>query len=416
MENTNRKTILFIPSYKYLSISIFKKLNTGFFEENGFDLLFFDLPDILDEKDFLEELKCQGNRIINFKSIHLNYISNFSRFNYIKKIRSLFIYFKAVRKFKQNIFSSLDELSPLAIVTTGETLTTLQCLQWAHHNNKKIIIIQPCYVTLPKLNLHQQIYRYLKYSIINIISKILSKSIISSENKLFGTTFTESNIIIFDSSLDKYYSNKKNKIHKFSIQNLQKYISKPDMLTYEYKKNQGNVLICIQNYCELSHIMSIEKATLLNKSYFDIINDNPKFNFLVKIHPRQSKDFDFYSNYFKKIKHNNYSIYKDIELEKLFDLSFVHISTQSFTAVEAILNGIPSINLSPKYLINNEFHKGDLEYQANNAEECSRMINYCLRDGFYEDFYLKQQKYIETNTQKFHVDSDLQKIILNIIR
>lgn len=408
---------LFVPSYYYLSYPIFYDLKEAL-KGNG-NLYFLNLPEF-SENDGINGLSEENiDNIISIPTVDLFILIDYLRYGIIKKLLYSIKYFKAVKIYKNRIWEFLDSFSPDVIITPGETLSTLQCLFWASKNAKPSAIIQPTFISYCNRKTAAYFFRHLKYTLINNFARLLSNTIVSSENVLFGTSFKNSHVLIFSKKLIKYYAFN-NHINVSLIPNLnfKKYLRIEIKISLHENLKKKTALLCVHNFLLLPHLMSMNYAEKLNSIYREIIIRNPDIYFLIKIHPRQPSDYEFYSEFFTKTHASNYSIIKDRDIVTLFEESFVHIATSSYTSFEAILCGIPTINILPEALPLNDFLDGEIEYIAINAEDCNVLIENCFSKSFINEFKTRRIKYIENNFCEFdNLETlNLSKIIHAIIK
>jgi len=393
--------LVFVPSSSYLSEPIYNALKEDIRPHKEL-LLYFNLPEIN---------KQNKNRINHDSIIDLNDLEvmiNYFSYPITKKAITFFRFVLDLRKYKQRIYSWLDQENPDVILTTAETISTLICLDWARKKNKLGIVIQPSFISIDEFQ-----NRKLKYDLQNLLFVSLSGCRINSANILFGTSFNENFVFYFSKSIDIYYEKIKH-YRRILIPNIQfqNYYTFFKSFEQQYREF-GSILLCVQNFEKLPKLVSCSDAKDINKVYIDIIKAFPENHFIVKIHPRQIEDEEFYKNLFLDNGLLNFKFVTHEPLINLFKKSSLHISSGSYTILEAILSGVPSINIRPDVISLGVYLKGNVERNAYSTKDAIELIKQSMDSSYYNEFIERRKKFI---TESFHnMEEAIPRYILDTI-
>jgi len=393
--------LVFVPSSAYLSEPIYNTLKEGSDTKKEL-LVYCNLPEINKQN------KNRLNSNFKIKVNDLEVLNNYFSFTIFKKALTFFHFVLDLRKYKKRIYSWLNQENPDAILTTAETISTLICLDWARSKKKLGVVIQPSFISIDEFQ-----KRKLKYDIQNLIFVFLSGCRINSNNKLFGTSFTENFVFYFSKSLEIYYERIKHS-RRSLIPNLQFQNYYNFFKSFEKRRFKlANILLCVQNYEKLPNLVSSSDASDINKVYIDIIKAFPEIHFIVKIHPRQIEDEKFYKSHFLDNELSNFEFVIHEPLINLFKKSSLHISSGSFTILEAILCGVPSINIKPNVISLGIYLKGKAERNANTADEAINLIRQSMDASHYSEFLVHRKEFID---ESFHgLDENIPRYVLDNI-
>jgi len=393
--------LVFVPSSTYLSEPIFNTLKEGSDTKKEL-LLYFNLPEINKVN------KDRINSKFMISLVDLEVLFSYLSFTILKRTLSFIRFISDLRKYKKRIYSWLDQENPEAILTTGETISTLICLKWARDKKKIGIVIQPSFVSL---NPFQN--REFKYDVQNLITIFLSGCRINSNNKLFGTSYIENFVFYFNKSLDLYYE-RINHSRRFLIPHLQFQNYFNCFKSFEKRPIEyGNILLCVQNYEKLTDLVYPSDAKDINKVYIDILRAFPESHFIIKIHPRQPEDEKFYKCLFQDNGVSNLEFVIHEPLLNLFKTSSLHIASGSFTTLEAILSGVPSINIRPDVIPLGNYLNGKVESNAYTSSEAIDLIRLSMSVSYYNKFIERRKEFI--NESFCNLEETTPRYILDVI-
>ena len=146
---------------------------------------------------------------------------------------------------------------------------------------------------------------------------------------------------------------------------------------------------------------------------FNAVKDNKEIFLVVKLHPAEKHDFDYYHSIAKQTGCNNYKLILDVDLYLLLSKTDILITCFSTVGAEAIYFNKPFISLDylNEDLLN--YHKEGIAFKATNGEELKVCIENILNNKLIIDKNA-HQRYIENYA--FKIDGKVADRIIEIIR
>lgn len=345
-----KKKILFVPDAYYLSNSIYsefcddklKDYRYIYFDTN-YPMSFIQLLPIeiytSNKYDSIIEIENP------YKSFFYDYFKNkniiYRLINLLKFCRSFNIYKKIVK-------NALKDVSPdIIIVTTDKLMISHILNEYSQENEIKFIIIQPAFLETPKRSLSYRSKNLFHLLFFNSILKIP----LGNKNSCFGNEFENSYLLLWGEYFRKNYYDKNinKKIRLIGNPEFDKLITRSEKRIIKLKEvfptDKLEILICTQ---ELKGIISESTYKNLVKEYVEIVEKNSKYNFCIKVHPREN--INEYNKLLENKRLTNYRIKQNEELESLFDSNFIQMSVGSLTSFNSILAGLPIIIYKPDLL------------------------------------------------------------------
>ena len=387
MDLQSNNLYYFVPTTDYISKPIYYELKSSL--NDGEVLEYIQLLEIGNKNN----LKKSNEAFIKIDDLEI--LDQYFKLSFLKKIKFLKSFVSKLKIYRNRVWKYLDKNSPKSIITTGETITTMICLDWARQRNKVQIVIQPSFILSYKTYSMNELIKFIKNKMLNFCFKLISGVNLSSNGNLFGTTIKNNNILLFEKNIKNSYSSS-NKVHIIKNPIFFKYLKIFNSINYKKNLNKLNVLICIQNFLELEMLVQKKEAEELNKIYYDLIKKYRDFNFIIKIHPNQKQDYDFYKEYFRNIKSNNFVIVKDSDFIDVISRSFLHLSSCSYTSFEAVMAGIPTINLKPNIIQTDFFKNEEIQNNTYSFDDLLKKIKIIQTKDYYSRF-LSERKLLLNN-------------------
>ena len=387
MDLQSNNLYYFVPTTDYISKPIYYELKSSL--NDGEVLEYIQLLEIGNKNN----LKKSNEAFIKIDDLEI--LDQYFKLSFLKKIKFLKTFVSKLKIYRNRVWKYLDKNSPKSIITTGETITTMICLDWARQRNKVQIVIQPSFILSYKTYSMNELIKFIKNKMLNFCFKLISGVNLSSNGNLFGTTIKNNNILLFEKNIKNSYTSS-NKVHIIKNPIFFKYLKIFNSINYKKNLNKLNVLICIQNFLELEMLVQKKEAEELNKIYYDLIKKYRDFNFIIKIHPNQKQDYDFYKEYFRNIKSNNFVIVKDLDFIDVISQSFLHLSSCSYTSFEAVMAGIPTINLKPNIIQTDFFKNEEIQNNTYSFDDLLKKIKIIQTKDYYRRF-LSERKLLLNN-------------------
>ena len=382
-----RKKIVFIPTYYYLSNSLFFNIIEKI---SDYEKVYFNTKDPASRKYNKKGIKkeeilkyfdiyCEVDKGIGYKDNKNNRLQYLFKFkNYVKKIQEI-----------------LDDIKPVIIITTASMSYSARASnQWANKNNIPVIIIQPCFLDFENktYSLRQQI----KYLLFN---KVLNIPLCRRQT-YFGNEDKNNYLFLWSEYFKQYYKDRSiyNNIYITGNPVFDKYFTTYKKENDSYCKmlnipsNKNIVVFCTQNIGSVLNEDNFAKIIELLKK---TIIDNKECFFVIKVHP--SEEIKKYNIVFKEIRQGNYKIIKDINLHALYKIADVQISFSSYSSFEAVVLGVPIILIDPdnKYKFIDDFDN-EIELRASTSEELNNQLKKCLKEEYKNEFKFKRKKYLKS--------------------
>lgn len=382
-----KRNIVFIPTYYYLSHPLFFSIVEKF---SDYEKVYFDTKD--PEFERYNKNGIQKEEVLNYFDKYCEVDKEIDWRN--SKNNKLQRFFEH-KTYIKNIKNILNGIKPTAIITTSDMSYPARiCNQWANKNNIPVIIIQPSFLDF-------EISDYnLKYRIKYLLFNKLLNIPLYSRQACFGNENINNYLFLWGEYFKKYYEGKPiyNNIYITGNPVFDKYFT-------NYKKGNDNfhgildmppdkkvITVCTQ---EIDVVFGVDAFTSLIDAYKNVIVDNEKFFFVIKIHPRE--DIEKYNKAFRDLDKSNYKIVKDINLHDIYKITDVQVSVSSYSSFEAVVLGIPIILVNPdnKFKLFDYFNN-EIALRANTAEELSKHLRRCLTEEYKDEFKIKREKYLKS--------------------
>ncbi len=420
------KKVIFLPGYYYLSIPLFSEIVKNK-ADSTFQDIFFHTDDPLmysinDQYKKTLEIKNIFSKFISISNSDLEILKLYYGFSFLKKIIYIIIFVKNLRKIRDRILKKLDEISPDLIFSTGGNVICSICNSWAEKHKVPFINIQPAFL---EFNKKRGLLNF-KYRLLNQIFKFFIGTPINSENHLFGDGFKGNHLFVWSDSIKQKYNNSRLAARTIVTGNPMHDIYFKTMNTkVDWEKIGCNpiydrkiVTICPQTLDRFNHIITKKDADEINNIYYRMIQNFPEIFFIIKTHPIQDNDFNFYNDFFSGIKNNNYYISKDADLISAIKISDLQVSFSSVTSFDAIMLNVPVLLIKPDLLEIPEYLNKNIVLVANDETESIRQVEYGLNKEYKEIFSLKREKYLKEfglfdGKSTKRVISEIEKILLN---
>lgn len=395
-----KKKVLFIPGLSYLSNPIFCSIcntNNGFFQTIYLNPNFpFSKKDIIDNYQS-KEIRKSFDQFIEINHSDFDYFKqNIHNSNFINKIKNLPVFIKKLKNYKVLLHDELKRIQP-AIIVVDTDLSTVSLIlnKWAIKNSVPVIIMQSAFVNLTKSSFYKKLKNGMFYLLINKIYNIP----FVGRQMYYGNEFESNYIFIWGNYFKKIIRNKRvtkqirivgNPLFDDIDYNLnEKMYNKSAIL----KKSDNRPIISIFTQI-LSGLTSNNEVKEIENSYYKIINNNPQWFFILKVHPRES--IDKYKSIFSKINGNNYLITQSIDNKEIFYFSDVQISVFSYSSFDAVLHNTPIILFRIDKINATDSFNNEIELRANNLSELENCIKKTLSKDYQKEFHLKRKKFLKS--------------------
>jgi hypothetical protein len=397
----DKKTIVFLPTYDYLSEKLFLSFINKLDEFNT----------IYINNDEFQLIKKNKNIAYNF-SYYLEVRGGYSfkkNKNILKKLKKIFIENKALQT---KLLKNIKDINPDLVITTSDMSIAFKGIKkYCDKNNIPTILIQPSFFDYEETN-KKDIKSKLR-KLINIFLDIYPKQI------LWGNEDKNTILFLWGNFFKNYY-NKEKDIRIVGNPIYDNYNDKclstrdKDNLRSNLKimSNKKVVTICTEAF---GGLISKEDTNMLFKFYSEIINTNQNFFFIIKLHPRDSiKDINLRLN----INLSNYVLIgNEYSLLDIFYITDIQVSVASASSLEAILLNIPVILINPNNSINiNNFFNNSVELRAHDIIEFNKCLDMVSSVTWSNKFALNRDKFLSVYLNSLgSASSNIKKEIKRIL-
>lgn len=385
-----KRKIIFIPCLYYLANELFFSIARKFIK---YETIYFDTKEP-DHKRFNEK----GIK----KNTILNYFDSYCKVNFVleppckklNRIRRLFKTINDNRKYIKNINYILDNIKPIAIISSGDMFYSMRiCSQWAKENNIPVFIIQPSPIYFSKFYFGSK-PRYLLYNKILNIPKYNKQTYFGNENK-------NNYVFLWGEYLKSYYRRKEvfDNIYITGNPSFDKYFIEKGKASIELYRildiplSKNIIVICTR---PIEHKEKKSDFDKRNNIYKNLLFNNDYF-FIIKIHPREN--IEKYKKLFEDINRDNYRIIKNTNLYLLLKIAGVVISTRSNTLIESIVVGVPIIVFEQdnKYKVETpDYFENGIGLRATTLESLFAQIKKCFTKEYRKKFKMKREGFIKS--------------------
>lgn len=430
MGGGSKGKLLFIPTYNYLSNPLFFNLSPKLSE---YSLVYFDTEEfrkthILEgsvlsvvsnpiNQDEIKEIRRNFDEYYKVELPKYFLPRNLSRI--FSEFDKIIEQIKVFKKYCQKVYETVNEINPLAIVSTSDLSISLKISQkWAKENCVPFILLQPSFFDIEEKENHNilEMFKYVFFNKILRIPRIRRQSAWGNED--------EENYVIVWGDYFKNLFNRKPIYHhvyalgspKFSsyFRNDYKNEGLRKKIFHELKINSDKkiITICTEAF---ESMVNGPALTQLNNIYKAIIKGRPALFFIIKLHPREN--IEFYQDIFEDAKTTNYKIVKNISLYDVYRITDVQISVMSASSFEAVVAGIPIILVNPdnKIKLKDHFFENRIELRARNFNELLLAIDNALSNEYKDkEFNIKREGYLKEMIHR--LDDKAEDRIANVIK
>ncbi|MBN2638859.1 MAG: hypothetical protein JXR65_07215 [Bacteroidales bacterium] len=399
----NKNKVVFLPGYYHLSLPLFFKLVKRIQDSDIQDVFFHTDDPILYEvnKKYTQftQICDVFSEVVAIENSDLTVLKNYFKYNRLKQLFNFYSFIKQLHEIRNRLDRKLNEISPNLILSTGGNTINIMCNSWARKHNIPFVILQPSFLEFKK----QSVFFIIKNKILNLVFSIILGSPINVESRLFGDGSLGNYLFVWSEHTKQRYSDTRLKNRTFvtgnPLHNLYQanYNDKVNWEKIGCKPiiNKKIVTICPQTLDRFSHIISKKDADEINNIYFHLIDNHPELFFIVKTHPIQNEDYDFYKEFLSRITHDNYFISQEADLNSVYQISDLQISFSSTTSFDAVIQNVPIVLIKPHLLQISDYFNGTIELTASNYSEANKMVEYGLTEEYKEVFKLKRERYLK---------------------
>jgi len=325
-----------------------------------------------------------------------------------RRIGNIIKLIKATKKLRNDVYLKLNLFKPDALIATSDMGGTVNrlCNDWADKNKRPFFIMQPSFLEVAPSTLKVRMREICTYIIFNTILKIPI-----GRRTHYANNERKSNFILVWS---EYFSNDVvDKSNTF-------YVGNPAMDNFANNKvkidvTQPTVLICTQPYEQMVETGLLERrqADKIYEALHDVVMENTDIHFIIKVHPRDNESV--YKRSLMDSPSQNFEIIKNGSLYELFKRSDICVSQSSYAAFEAVIYGIPIIELYRNFT---PFYDSlsDVSQKANDTESLTNSIKKLLEQSERNQFETSRLKYLNLMLPYFGYSSEITtKTILRII-
>jgi hypothetical protein len=363
-------SIIFLATYAYLAIPQYLSITPNL---TDYTRILFNTRDLLSTK--------YDNKFIT-QDIKKEYFDDYYELkDILSRARGPWKKYQAFRKWKREIISYLNQISPQAVVScSDQSMSDKIISSWCRKNNKEFIVFQPSFIS----GMYYKKYGFnhkIKYFIFN---KLLNIPRFRKQH-LFGNEDQWTHLFLWS----QYFieNPKRRNMH---------FVGNPafDAIFNQFiveKTIKNNVLICTQN---IEAMVGKKAFDQVIDMYIQAINAKPDLTFYIKVHPREL--IEKYESLFPKDDFPNTKVVQKENLYDLFRICDVQISVSSYTSFEAVASGLPIIIVNPRNIFDFIDHfREEIEIKVTKENEIVKAIDLVRSENYWQEFIKKREKYLK---------------------
>jgi hypothetical protein len=330
MDDPNKPKALVVLSYWYLTVPIYQALKKLYPQYNWILLDPRELMGLTANLSYRRVEKPIDNTIV-YDNI---FFRLFTHGRFVPSIWNKILFYSFIHLYTRGLLAMVYEINPDLIVLTSDWFQSARIIS-DHFNNSRCYLIQPCFLDL--WHRPSSTRRKLVNKLISLWSKYLGY-----KTTIFGLVNTYCRLLIWDSSLSEFY-NAVDRDHTIILNPVYASLRVERQALAERQESfHRRILIMPAIYKEN---FGVEYQSQLEKEYKDLARTLVQQNrdFLIKIHPNESLD------YWKKLLNLPQTKFLESSIaphQAIMTSSYV-ISTNSYSAVESTILGVPCYNLNP---------------------------------------------------------------------
>lgn len=407
-----KQKVLYIISYKYLSIPIFTELAKIFPTEYENILIHFEEP-------FLnQEIKSSDIEQGVFSEFIIVGGKEIDRVKHIIKAKNILVniisFIDNLKHYKRKTHDVLNQISPDVIVSTTDSSFVARIIDdYAETNKIPFIVFQPSFID----PLEVSNWKKLRNDFLHILFNKIIRLPLFNKQPYWGNETTYAYIFLWGERFSQFIG-RKDKIRFVGNPLLKKYFLIDRTAGLGIKSHLGIenakkvITICTEGF------NGMIDESMINQIYYKTIKSNPDKIFIIKVHPRDK--IEFYKEYFDEKELKNILVLRDMPLLDIYSFTDVQISVNSYASVEAILCSIPVILVKRGLVKLNNYFTDDVTIDTENSEELTMAIHKSLTENYRNIFYKKRRTFlintfgsIDTCESNNHIYISIMEIIGN---
>lgn len=372
-----KKDIMLIAGYPYLTESTFQSLQNIF-----------------------------GERVFIYDPFDYNLARTFKNYAYPKQIQKdvmncsftplwkkflwmpwlIAIFFNA-KKWSSIIREDIERMNPKTIIMITDLFPSAKIIEYHFHDTKNCLLLQPCLIDAWVRS--DRLY-YLR----RLVNKIFASEFLHRQ-QYWGLESCKSKLCLYDREILNFFNTRRSNIEY--IESPMKKFYSDNLLQQRIYKNTNEKLKIGIFPVDYSAIHGKDYQNELELKYHDLCCQLKNEDIFVKIHPHE--EIEYWQSRLPK----DVEIIKDADKNFLYKTMDVHISTYSYSTIEAFFSGVYTINFEPK----NVSKQGNLDIIfKNNSSEYTEKTHEIVH-------YVNEYKSKKMYEKKSFIESNLNKHIYN---
>jgi hypothetical protein len=316
-----KKDIMLVAGYPYLTESTFQSLQNIL----GDRVYIYDPYDYNLSRDFKDyTYPSSFNRSI----VNCSFNPFWKRYRNTPWLVSIFIHGK---KWTKSVINDVHRLNPKTIILITDIFPSSRTIENSFHEEKNILLIQPCLIDAWE---REDKYKF-KRALLNFILKLN----FFHTQQYWGLESSKNKLCLYDHELSAFFKSRRGNI-EFIESPMKKYYANTTLQNRVYKDAGKKLKVGIFPV-DYSSVHGTEYQKVLEKKYHDLCNSLSNEDIFVKVHPHEEIE------YWKQRLPKGIKIIKDAEKNTLYSKIDVHISTYSYSSIEAFYCGAYAINFEP---------------------------------------------------------------------
>jgi len=364
---------MIVAGYPYLTESTFQSLQNIFGERVYiYDPFDYNLTRTFKNYEYPKHIK---NDVINCSFIPL-----WKKFLWMPWLIAIFFNSK---KWTNAVRKDIERMDPKTIIMITDLFPSSKIIENHFHKTKNLILLQPClidaWVRPDRL-----------YYLRRLINKIFASDFLHKQ-QYWGLESCKSKLCLYDGEILNFFQTRRSDIEyiespmkKFYLDNL--------LQKRTYKNTNEKLKIGIYPV-DYSAIHGKSYQNELEKKYYDLCCQLKNEDIFVKIHPHEKIE------YWQSRLPKGIEIIKEADKNFLYRIIDVHISTYSYSTIEAFFSGVYAINFEPRVV--SKQGNLDIIFKNNSSEYTEKIQEIVYYVNKYKSKKMYEKKsFIERNLTK----------------
>lgn len=368
---------MLVAGYPYLTESTFLALNNSIGERVFiYDPLDYNLSRAFPNYPYPDKIKSVYERC--------SYTPMWKRFLNLPWLISIFL---SSKKWSSSLIADIKSFDPKTIILITDVFPSSKIIE-RNFPHKNIILLQPCLIDAWEREDKNKIKR-------DFINFLLKQEFFHTQ-QYWGLEGKNNKLCLYDQEILDFFNQRRENI--FFIDSPMKNYYGDKILRKRIAKEKDQKLTIGIFPVDYSSIYGDKYQEIFNEKYSELCAKLRNEDLYIKVHPHDDEE------YWRLRLPEGINIIKEAHKEILYSKTDIHISTYSYSTIEAFYSGSYAVNFQPS----NQKMKGNLKkiFENNSSfySECSDEVIQRISEFKNASETQKNEKIQESLYKSFHSD------------